>query len=238
MTTFTSSTPPEDRILILGSSPSMPRYSAHAFESCGKVFTTNAGVYECMFRERPPDVYAVIEIDTPKLFGRYYRKYHKRGETKILTIDLTIVNEPSLADEADIVLQIVPGKTTAENLKRRQGYYSDQTPYKRGKYVGCAASGGYLLQYAMNEHAPKEVWLIGMEGYRSTPGTRAVDTFDGRLGNESGQKWTRDLYSPLIRQVVAAWPETRFVFFGKLTYPISGENVRLVYRKPVEEEQS
>lgn len=226
--------PFDQRVLILGSSPSMPQYSKLAFDNCGTILTANAGCYECMFRQRIPQVFATIEVDSPKLFGRYYRKF-REGGTKILTIDLSLANDPGLAREADIIIDILPKGQQYGNIHHRKGCYSDVTPYVRGSYAACSASGGYLLQYAMNHYAPLEVWLIGMEGYRSTPTERVVDTFDGRLGNKAGQEWTERLYGPLIQQVVNEWPETKFIFFGKLEYPVEGDNVVKRCDPPVED---
>ena len=228
---YDSDVPSSERVLILGSSPSMPRYADEAFEKCDKILTTNAGVYECLFQGRTPDVYAVVEVDTPRLFGRYYRAFQERG-TKIVTIDLALANDPNFEREADEILRVLPIErfSSIGNVRVRKGYYSDQTKYEPGKYVGCSASGGYLLQYAMNVFAPREIWLVGMEGYRSTPADRVVDTFDGRLGNKAGSEYTSRLYGPLIQQVVSAWPTTTFVVCGKPVYTLEGDNVVRLYK--------
>jgi hypothetical protein len=228
------SVPRDSRILILGSSPSMPVYADEAFARCGKVFTTNAGIYECFYQRRDPDVYGIVEIETPRRFGRYYRGAKRRSGTKIFTIDLAIVNDPNLRFEADVVRNIVDANLDeAGNLELRADRYADVSPYVRGEYVGCCASGGYLLQYAMNEFAPREVWLVGMEGYRSTPADPQLDTFDGRFGHPEGEKRTRHIYGPMIAQVVDAWPETTFVLCGKITYRLAPRpNVRRYYQKP------
>ncbi len=221
----------EDRVLILGSSPSMPTYADEAFEKCGVVLTTNAGIYECLYQDKWPYVYGVVEVATPGLFGRYYRSAVRSG-TKILTIDLAVANDPGLGREADIVLDVCEGVSPGDRISRKA---LEGKPFVRGRYVACSATGGYLLQYAMNAHEPREVWLVGMEGYRSTPRAVVVDTFDGRPGNKAGEEWTRKLYAPLLLQVFDAFPETQFVVCGTPTYDLGDRaNVRRYYIQPEE----
>lgn len=221
-----SSVPREDRWLILGSSPSMPQYADRAFKHCGVVCTANAGIFECTHQEVVPDYYMILEVDTPKYYGRYYRKARKFG-MKTMTTDLTLRNDPGIEADADILLRVasVEDFEALDGVRKRRSYYADQREYTPGDYVGCAFAGTYLLQYVMNEHKPREVWIVGCEGYKSEPHDQVKDTFDGRLGNKAGVEYTRNLSAPTMRCVVKCHPATTFYFFGHLNYAISGENV-------------
>lgn len=205
-----------DHWLIVGSSPSMPFFLEYLVKDRGWdlnspdliVATANAALYELIRYGCYSDYYAVMEICSPKLYGRMYEDARENHGTKIVTSSMAMNNKIGI--DADIILEITG--------------FSDVAEFKRGRYITGGTSGSHLMQLAVNLGA-KQVTLIGMEGYRSTPHTKVVDTFDGRLGPSFGAKHTEQWYGPLMQQVVSACPDVLFDFYGRLRYPMVGHNV-------------
>lgn len=211
-----------DRWLIVGSSPSMPTFLEYVIRTRAEYFdvvaTTNAAVTELA---RPggsgpiiPNYYAVMELKTPELYGRWYEQLRRDHGTMIVTSSLALANHIDV--KPDIVLEITG--------------WADQTGFVRGRYITGGTTGSHLIQLAVNLGA-KHVTLIGMEGYRSTPATQVVDSFDGKVGPKHGEAHTRKWYGPLMQQVVSACPDVFFKFYGRLSYAVVGDNVQIVGEK-------
>lgn len=182
------------------------------------VATANAGLYELIRYQCWSDYYGVMERDSPKLYGRMYNDARDNHGTRIVTSSLAMLNIAKI--DPDIVLEITG--------------WSDSHVFERGEYITGATTGSHLIQLAVNFGA-KYVTLIGMEGYKSTPSTQVIDTFDGRKGPKFGHKHTKQWYGPLMQQVVVACPDVQFEFYGRLEYPMEGKNVVLISEKQLQE---
>jgi len=88
-----------------------------------------------------------------------------------------------------------------------------ETRYYRDRYVNCFFSGQFTAQFALMNGAEK-LLLVGHEGYPR--GAR--------------EAWTVKHLPGWWQSCVDVCPDVEFVFYGKLTYEISGENVRIVNR--------
>lgn len=210
--------------MVLGSSPSMPDFIDFVLHEVGIdiVATCNDGIFECLHQGFYPHFYGMMELDGPKYFGRYYAKAQQHG-TKIVTSSMaTERNDIQLGVEPDVVLPVVG--------------WSDIKVFELGGYVAAGTTGGHLLQLAANS-SPREVHLVGMEGYSSTPATQVIETFTGRRGGKHAAKHTSQFYGPLVQQVVFACLDVRFVFYGKMRYEVRGPNVRMVHECPGNSDQ-
>lgn len=194
------------RWLILGCSPTMPGHVDTVYKWADRILTTNAGVWEVyrqmQFGWRCADVYACIEVETPRRYARHYSVLRTRYGMQLLTVDRSISQNNIDLDAPDIVLRVPCDD------------FDTYTPWEPGGYVPCSSSGGYLLQYAVNQGAA-EIWMVGMDGYLSTPSTRVPDTYDGQLGPKYGMQRTRNLYFPVIQDVISRSPQVQFVQYGK-----------------------
>lgn len=219
--------PPRPLWFLLGCAPTMPLYIDRLWaryvlaEPNTIVATTNAGIHECNRLGRSPDWYGVMELATPDIYGRFYEPH--RPFTRIFTTDVALRNfAPAGIDFRPDFIAEVAG-------------WCDQVVFRRGTYVAVGATGGHLLQHAVNLGA-KKVVLVGFDGYKSRPGHLQPDTFDGKFGPSYGESHTKQWYGPGIQQVINACPDVVFEFYGRPTFPIVGKNVA-VCRSPEEMEQ-
>lgn len=207
-----------DTWIIVGSAPTMPTYIdmlASRFLDDAVYATTNAGIHEFNHLGFSPDWYGIMEVDTPRLFGRYYAPHRESGQTKVFTTEVAWRNfQDRSIDFAPDYIAPIAG-------------WSDQVPFKLGTFVGCGATGGHLVQLAANAGA-KHIVLVGMDGYQSTPGDLKPDTFDGRMGPSHGNRHTLQFYAPALQQVVSACPHIKFSLFGKPVFQLVGSNVRIL----------
>lgn len=90
--------------------------------------------------------------------------------------------------------------------------------WEHGMY--CQSNAGILaLQWAVN-HGATEVHMVGMEGY-----TGGIDYFTGEKGNDKSAMYFRQTFWPHTQRIVDKCPDIQFITYGKMNYPLKGNNV-------------
>lgn len=87
--------------------------------------------------------------------------------------------------------------------------------------IHFTAGGGVALQFALVNGAT-EIHMVGMEGYLAG----GKDYFTGESSTEDQEIHSHTVYEPLLRRIVEQSPDVEFVTYGKLNYPLVGDNVR------------
>lgn len=207
--------------LVVGSSDGAEPFFDALIDRVDETITTNAG-WQYFLTRLPeqvfPDHYWLSDHVACKLFRRP-KRYFKAHGTEMITAqrdELDAIYDRDMQD-ADRIIE----------LPTRGDAPGSFTP---GSYVHPRLSGLVCLQIAVNSLFASggrgRVFCIGMEGYRSKPTRIVRDTFDGRMGKPAGRDQTFKWIKPFTQSVVDALPGVEFVLCGKLTYRVSGPNVK------------
>ena len=212
--------------LVVGSGPSAPDFLQMAqAERPDKTITCNYGTELIP----DPNYYLLYENLAIELFKDHFRAMREQHGTKLVAPVLK-AKRPKLAFKtlrAECIIE------------HRAAKSSGRDQYRRGHYLAAGFAGSLMVQFALENKAHR-LLIVGMEGYRSKPNRAVVDTFHGRKGLYNFSDITQRIYAPIMRQIVAAWPEVDFVFYGPLSYEIDGPNVTKqidpIYPVPTDED--
>lgn len=196
--------------LVVGASPSAPKYFDALLGQADATITCNAG-WQLFFTHPAhlvyPDYFFINDQCSCINNARAKRVMQSAG-TEIITVKRA---ESALTlrgiDDADHLLEVTDG-----------GY--GFIAFTRGQYVYPQISGLAPLMFAINSGATR-VLMCGMEGYKSNDDELVPDSFDGRLGKASGERLTRKWIGPFTQSVFDACPDVEFVFYGKPNFKIN-----------------
>jgi hypothetical protein len=205
--------------LVLGSSPSAPRFYDALWPAAWRMttITTNSGWQMMLVADTclptVPDYYFLSDPVAIELHARAARYMQKRGTT--------IIAKQSAAQGLGI------GLDDSQILRVPLADYAERGDWTPGQYLNGRCSGAICLQHAVNAGA-REIYLVGMDGYASQGKQIVRDSFDGRVGKSSGKTITDSWYAPLIQSIVAATPHIRYIVCGKPRYELAGSNVSII----------
>lgn len=192
--------------LIVGSSPSMPRWFDLLLGHADTTITTNAGILEFLGnpdRSLRPDYYLLFDSFAARQFGRYAATAMGLGTMLITKRFADPDAAPWPLEQAAYTLPL-PDR-------------GPEPQFVRGRYTHPRLSGLVCLQFAINFGRPDRIILCGFEGYRSNAHRIERDTFDGRPGKAAGEDHTLNWSRPFIRQAIEVCRDIQFVICGSTT---------------------